>query len=109
MVPALRVTDWGADDPSPVRMGPDCLAVDDSTVVICPPDGALCKVTDQPSSSPIHSGIDKSTWGIGLGVLALIGALGVHGFISASRDAARLAAEAGRTLKEEFDDLGKGH
>ena len=77
--------------------------------VICPPDGALCKVTDQPSSSPIHSGIDKSTWGIGLGVLALLGALGVHGFISASRDAARLAAEAGRTLKEEFDDLGKGH
>ena len=70
--------------------------------VICPPDDALCKVTDQPSSSPIQgSGLDKTTWGIGLGVLTLIAALGVHGFISASRDAARLAAEAARTLKEE--------
>jgi hypothetical protein len=74
-------------------------------VVTCPAGDALC-VTDQPSSSPIRStGIDKTTWGVGLGLLALVAGMGVHGFVSASRDAARLAAEAARTPKEQYDDL----
>ena len=38
--------------------------------VICPPDDAICKVTDQPSSSPIQAGIDKSTWDAKLPLMA---------------------------------------